>query len=97
MRLTSIDFLGGHSIRLSFSDGLCGELDLEPALEADDVLREPDFFRQGHLNGLTLEWPGGIDFCPDVLHLWCRRGRVLSESETKVLMETEPCAAPAAA
>jgi hypothetical protein len=91
MRLSGVDFLGGYLLRLSFPDGLSAELNLEPALEPDDILRQPELFRQGKLNGLTLEWPGGIDFCPDVLHLWCEAGRVLSEAETKKLLEPDCC------
>jgi hypothetical protein len=67
---------------LSFADGYVGQLDLGAALGESDPLRDPVFFAQGSCNGLTVEWPGGIDFCPDTLRTWCESGKVLSPEET---------------
>lgn len=83
MRISNIDFLGAYSVKLAFSDGFVAAIDLEPALRADDPLRDPCLFVQGKTNGLTIEWPGGIDFCPDVLRIWGEAGRVLSPRDTE--------------
>jgi hypothetical protein len=52
---------------LAFSDGFSGEVEL-PLSEGDPLL---NVFDQVQLNGLTTEWPGGIDYCPDTLRRWC--------------------------
>jgi len=82
MRVTGITFLDGFAVKLAFSDGYGAEMDLAPALAPGDPLRYPAVFLQGKPNGLTIEWPGGIDFCPDVLRVWCEAGKVLSPQET---------------
>ena len=88
MKVTGIIFLDGLAAKLTFSDGFSAELDFSPALSADDPLRDPHLFRQGNPNGLTIEWPGGIDFCPDVLRLWCEAGNVLPPDETGQLLSS---------
>ncbi|MCK9590132.1 MAG: DUF2442 domain-containing protein [Terrimicrobiaceae bacterium] len=88
MRITGINILHGFAMKLTFSDGFSAEIDLGPALAPDDPLRDPALFLQGKPNGLTVEWPGGIDFCPDVLRVWCEAGKVLSPQETAAYFET---------
>ena len=82
MRVTGITFLDGFAVKLAFSDGYSAEMDLAPALAPGDPLRDMSVFLQGKPNGLTIEWPGGIDFCPDALRAWCEAGKVLSPEET---------------
>ncbi|MEI8121294.1 MAG: DUF2442 domain-containing protein [bacterium] len=74
MKITDIQYLGEYTVQLTFGDGYVGTLDLAPALSENDPLRTPATFLQGSSNGLTIEWPGAIDFCPDVLRLWCEKG-----------------------
>jgi hypothetical protein len=82
MRIKAIEYLGEHVVKLTFGDGYIGTVDLGPALSENDPLRQHKIFLQGKCNGLTIEWPGGVDFCPDVLRLWCEKGRVLPRDET---------------
>jgi len=82
MKITGIQYLGEYTVQLTFSDGYIGTLDLAPALSENDPLRHPATFLQGASNVLTIEWPGGIDFCPDVLRLWCEKGQVLPPDQT---------------
>jgi len=96
MRVTGITFIDGFAVKLAFSDGYIAELDLAPALAPGDSLRDTDIFLQGKPNGLTIEWPGGIDFCPDVLRIWCEAGKVLSPEETASSFETVSCRSLAA-
>jgi hypothetical protein len=49
----------------------------EDALHAP--LHEVAYFKQAYVNGLTVEWPNGLDVCPDGLRLWCEAGRVAPE------------------
>ena len=80
MRILTAVLTGDSQLRLLFSDGFSGEIDLSPSFERIDPLRDPKFFAQVTTNGLTIEWPGGIDYCPDTLRQWCEAGRVQSEA-----------------
>lgn len=76
MRILEALVVGPSALRLLFSDGLRGEVDLAPSLTAHDPLRDRAFFTKVFTNGLTVEWPGGIDYCPDFLHEWCASGEM---------------------
>jgi hypothetical protein len=71
-RITSAEPLGGFAVRLTFTDGLVRELDLEPMLAGPVLkrLRDARLFAQLSVDTVagTLAWPGGIDLDPDVLH-----------------------------
>jgi len=58
---------GPTRLWLAFSDGFSGEVDI-PLAAGDPLI---PVFDQAICNGLTVEWPGGIDYCPDTLRLWC--------------------------
>lgn len=77
MRVLSADVAGDSRLRLLFSDGFSGEVDLSPTFGPGDPLGDPRFFAQVSTNGLTIEWPGGIDYCPDTLREWCKSGRAM--------------------
>ena len=81
MRVLTATATGSSQLRLLFSDGFCGEIDLSPSFEPVDPLRDAKFFAQVSTNGLTIEWPGGIDYCPDTLREWCEAGRVQPEHQ----------------
>ena len=78
MRVLKAAVTGSSQLRLLFSDGFCGEIDLSPSFESKDPLRDACFFAQVSTNGLTIEWPGGIDYCPDTLREWCEAGSAQS-------------------
>lgn len=72
VRITEAEAIGGFAVRLTFTDGLVRELDLEPLL-TDGVLlalRDPDLFTCIHVDTMagTIAWPNGVDLDPDVLH-----------------------------
>lgn len=73
-RVTAVRATGGHLLELTFSDGTTGTLDLRGwVVGADGVfeaLSDPDYFGQVRLSsgGGTIEWPNGVDLCPDVLY-----------------------------
>lgn len=64
--------LGGFRVRLTLSDGLVRELDLDPMLEGGgfESLRDSTEFTRVFLDEVagTIAWPNGIDLDPDVLH-----------------------------
>ncbi|HZU74470.1 MAG TPA: DUF2442 domain-containing protein [Acidimicrobiales bacterium] len=64
--------LDGLQLRLTFSDGLVRELDLDPVLNGGVLqdLRDPVVFREVRVDEVagTIAWPNGVDLDPDVLH-----------------------------
>lgn len=71
-RVTQAEPMGGFAVRLTFTDGIVRELDLEPLLN-DGILarlRDPAVFSQIGVDPVagTVAWPNGIDLDPDVLH-----------------------------
>lgn len=71
----SVEYLGGCRLRLTFSDGRAGDIDLTAKLEGSvgpmfEPLRDPAFFARvevDHEIG-TIVWPNGADLAPEVLH-----------------------------
>jgi hypothetical protein len=63
-----------YRVELTFSDGVIGTVDLaDLAVGGRGVfqpLADKAFFRQVRLSpeGGTIEWPNGVDLCPDVLY-----------------------------
>jgi len=73
-RITSVHVTGPYTVALQFTDGAEGEVDLRTWIVGQGPvfkpLEDPEFFAQVRLTdcGGTIEWPNGVDFCPDVLH-----------------------------
>jgi hypothetical protein len=74
MTITDVRPLDGFSIEVTFSDGAIKEIDLSEIFAAGGVfapIRESrELFEQVHVNpeSATVEWPGEVDFDPDVLY-----------------------------
>ncbi|MDQ1683627.1 MAG: hypothetical protein QOC82_364 [Frankiaceae bacterium] len=71
-RVNDAERLDGFAVRLTFTDGLVRELDLEPLL-TDGVLaalRDAEVFASLHVDPIagTIAWTNGVDLDPDVLH-----------------------------
>ena len=83
-RIVRCEPLDGYRLRLVFSDGYVGEVDLTPALRGPifEPLRESGLFRQVAVDGSSIRWPNEADFCPDVLRCWCEHGHVMDPAET---------------
>ena len=80
-RVNSVSHQQNYILEIGFADGRCFQLDFEPMVlnsqdELTKPLAKPELFRQAACNGLTVEWPTGLDICPDGLREWCERGRV---------------------
>ena len=71
-KVVEVSPLDGYQISLRFSDGTQGEVDLSD-LAGRGVFAawtDPRVFRAvGVEEGGGVEWPGGIDLCPDALYL----------------------------
>jgi hypothetical protein len=72
LRITTVEPLEDHSLRLTFNDGLVRDVDLSPLLHGPlgEPLRNLDYFRQVRVDAdsRTIVWPNGLDPDPDMLH-----------------------------
>ena len=71
--VTDVQVLGHYRLRLTFSDGLIGDVDLSHLGRRGGVfesLRDPECFAQVRLDPEvgTITWPGGADLAPEVLY-----------------------------
>ena len=71
--MTDVEVLGHYRLRLTFSDGLTGDVDLSHVRDWAGVfapLRDPDVFAQVRVDPEigTITWPNGADLAPEVLH-----------------------------
>ena len=70
----SIQPLGDYRLRLTFGDGVVGNVDLRDRIVGRGgvfaPLEDQAFFQRARINPdfETVEWPNGVDFCPDVLY-----------------------------
>ena len=72
-RITTVEPLGGHRLRLTFNDGLVRDLDFAQIVDRGGIfepLQDPLYFARVTVeeNAGTIAWPNGVDFDPDVLH-----------------------------
>ena len=68
-----VEVLSHYWLRLTFSDGLIGDVDLSHLEDRDGVftpLRDPEFFAQVRVDPEigTIAWPNGADLAPEVLY-----------------------------
>jgi hypothetical protein len=74
-----VEAAGDYRLRLTFEDGLAGEINLESELWGTvfEPLRDLSVFRQVHVDpeSGTVVWPNGADLAPDTLHQWVSQGR----------------------
>ena len=85
-RVTAVRPLGDFLLEITFDDGAVFQLDFRPMVESESgwlyaPLKDPAVFQQVKVNELTLEWPTGLDFCPDGLRYCCEAGRLCSDAE----------------
>ena len=73
-RVTAVRAMEDYRLEVTFNDGLVGIVDLRGwvvgAGGVFEPLSDPAYFRQVRLSsgGGTIEWPNGVDLCPDVLY-----------------------------
>jgi Protein of unknown function (DUF2442) len=70
--VTDAEYLGGYRLRLSFNDGLSGEVDLAHRLRGDvfEPLKDVNLFGQVRFEPDmdTIVWPNGANLAPEYLH-----------------------------
>jgi hypothetical protein len=72
IKVSKIDWLGGHRLRFRFNDDSVGEMDFaalvnEPGPMAEP-LRDPAYFKRVLLDHGAPTWPNGFDVAPAWLY-----------------------------
>ena len=75
--VTGVEVVGPHRLRLTFADGVVGEVDFR-GREWKGILAplaDPGFFSQVRVDpeAGTIAWPNGVDFAPEPLYEEARR------------------------
>lgn len=72
VRIETVQPLAGHRLKVRFNDGLEGIYPVEPERRGGVFLK---LMEATTFNAVTInpdfgcvEWPGGIDLCPDTMH-----------------------------
>lgn len=73
VRITGVEVVRDFVVRLTFTDGTVGELDLEPLIWGpvfEPHRSDPGFFTQVYVDEIsgTIAWPNDTDLDPDVLY-----------------------------
>jgi hypothetical protein len=72
IRIVSVEPLPGCRLKVAFNDGLTGIFAVEPERRGGVFLKllDPQVFNAVtvNLDFGCVEWPGGIDLCPDTMH-----------------------------
>ncbi len=72
LRVTEVEPLEDQRLRVSFNDGVVGEIDCSFLLRGTlgEPLRDPDYFRLARVDpeARTVVWPNGLDPAPELLH-----------------------------
>ena len=69
-KIISFKILDEYNIRLQFQDGDTRTIDFKPLIGKgiSSLLLDKDYFSKASIdNGGGLEWPNGMDFCPNFL------------------------------
>lgn len=67
--VTTLAFLDGYRVRITFSDNTMKDVDLEPYLTGPifEPMRDPATFRQAQIADGAITWPNGADIDTQVL------------------------------
>jgi hypothetical protein len=72
IRILRAESLSNSRLKVTFNDGQTGIFPVEPERRGAVFLRllDPNIFNAVSLNPDfgCVEWPGGIDLCPDTMH-----------------------------
>ncbi len=89
--------LGGYRLRVSFTDGFTGEVDMWPSFANPRgpmtvPFKDVAFFQQVRIDPElgVVAWPNGYDICSDVLRYYCELGHVASKEEMTAHFAPEP-------
>jgi len=82
--VTAVTVLEHYKLRLTFDDGLTGDVDVSDLQDAGPIfepLRDPECFARAYIDpkGRTVAWPGDIDLDPEALHDEATRHQVATK------------------
>jgi hypothetical protein len=70
--VTAVEVVGDHVLRLTFADGVVGDVTFDPKQWKGVLapLADPEFFLKAYVNpeSGTVTWPGELDLAPEPLH-----------------------------
>ena len=91
-RVTTVEVVGAHRLRVGFDDGFVREIDFLPVLGGEMLgpLCDPALFSQVRIDPEvhTLVWPIGADFDPATLHDWPDYAEALAERARELGRQT---------
>jgi hypothetical protein len=71
LRITQLELVGRHVLRLAFNTGVRKAVDVLPLLDGliFEPLRDPTFFARAKMDPVTgtAVWPNGADLAPEAL------------------------------
>lgn len=83
-RIVSAEPMSGYRLKVVFNDGLSGIFAVEPEKRGGvfSKLRDVGVFNSVSVNQDfgCVEWPGGIDLCPDTMHQAIVEQRSMAET-----------------
>ena len=69
---TAVEVIGEHKLRVTFKDGLVGDIDFTGRhwRGVSEPLADPAFFAKAFFDpeGRTVAWPNGFDMAPETLY-----------------------------
>lgn len=70
IKVEQAEYLSGYKIKLTFSDGLTGVVDLKDEIwgEVFEPLKDVNYFKDFTKDRWTIGWDCGADFAPEFLH-----------------------------
>jgi len=85
--VTAVEVLADHMLRLTFADGVVGDVDFTAEVWRGvlEPLTDPGYFAQVYVDpdGGTVAWPNGVDLAPEPLYDEALRHRVSAASGTR--------------
>jgi hypothetical protein len=72
IRICAVEPLEGFRVRLHLTNDAVIDRDVRPLMSGrifEELLQDPQRFREVHVEGRTVVWSNGADLCPDVL-IW---------------------------
>ena len=86
IKVTKAEPIGGHRLRLRFSDGSVGERDFATIVAEDgpmlEPLRDPSYFARVFVDFGAPTWPNGYDLAPHALHAEMAEAGLLRHTAT---------------
>jgi hypothetical protein len=86
IKVSKAEPLGGHRLRIRFSDGSVGERDFADVVAAGgpmlDPLRDSQYFARVFVEFGTPTWPNGYDLAPNALRAEMSAAGLLRQAET---------------